>query len=396
MTQVRGNTVSPVWLALLAGPLSFGITGPALVLTEVASEVGVSLAQAAALVTAFGWGIAVGTPLMGVLLARRGVRAALVSCAVLVTAGALLVLTVPGLLALVLGCGLQALGAAGFTVVAMSLAGTPTAMGLVTASLASVGAVAPLIGAQLAAALSWRVALVLPLLSLLALPATLRGTPSSGQWSRPERGDRLDAVGAVLAVVLVTALVFVPHRPLVAGPAVVVAAALLAWHARRRVDGFVPASVLASPVFALASLLAFSLAVVNFGVLYAVPGLLTALTGWTSGQLGVALLVPYLIGGAGSWPLVAASARLRFAVLVAVLLAGGLVALASAVLGGALPVLFAAMVIGALSAATGQGALALRAAASVPEAVRPSAIGLFNLCFLLGAAFGPAIAAASG
>lgn len=396
MTQVRRN-ISPAWLALLAGPLSFGITGPALVLTDVAGAVGVSLAQAAALVTAFGWGIAVGTPLMGGLLARQGARAALAGCAVLVTAGAVLVLTGPGLVALVVGCALQALGAAGFTVVAMSLAGSAVAMGLVTAALASFGALAPLVGAQLAAALSWRVTLALPVLSLVALPSALRGTPTIAERSYLQRSDRFDAVGAGLAVVLVTALVIVPHRPLAAGPAVLVVAVLLGRHARRRVDGFVPASVLASPVFAVASLLAFGLAVVNFGVLYAVPGLLAALTGWSSGQLGVALLVPYLIGGLGSWLLVAASARLRFGVLAAVLLAGGLFAVASAVLlGGALSLLFAAMVIGSLSAATGQGALALRAAASVPQAVRPAAIGLFNLCFLLGAAFGPAIAAASG
>ena len=63
--------------------------------------------------------------------------------------------------------------------------------------------------------------------------------------------------------------------------------------------------------------------------------------------------------------------------------------------GGVLAVVYAAMLLGSLSAATGQGALTLRAAASVPESLRPTAIGLFNLRYLLGAAFGPAIAAST-
>jgi hypothetical protein len=41
----------------------------------------------------------------------------------------------------------------------------------------------------------------------------------------------------------------------------------------------------------------------------------------------------------------------------------------------------------------GQGIFAIRATATVPHDDRPSAIGLFNLCYLLGAAFGPAIVA---
>lgn len=83
--------VRPAWLALLAGPLSFGITGPTLVLHEVARDLDVSVVSATTLVTAFGWGIAVGTPLAGVVQARRGIRTALYSCLLLVVTGAILV-----------------------------------------------------------------------------------------------------------------------------------------------------------------------------------------------------------------------------------------------------------------------------------------------------------------
>ncbi|WP_028922877.1 MFS transporter [Pseudonocardia acaciae] len=391
----RRRAVPAPWLALLAGPLSFGITGPSLVLSDVAGSLSVSLAAAASLVTAFGWGIAVGTPLMGVLLARRGTAVALGVGAVLVAAGAVSVLTVPGLAALVVGSGLQALGTAGLTVVAMSLAGSAGAMGMVTAALASFGAVAPLIGARVSAAVSWQATLALPLLSLLALPAVWLGAGGRGGGGGGGAvAGRGDPVGAALLVGLVTALVFLPSRPLVAGVVAVAAAVSLVWHARRRRDGFVPASVLASPKFLASSGIALLVAVVNFGVVYAVPGVIASLTGWGSGQLGVAMLVPYLSGGAISWFLVTLSARLGYLVLVGTLVAGAVVAAGAVAVGGSLPTVFAGMVIGSLSASTGQGALALRAAASVPERVRPTAIGLFNLCYLLGAAFGPAIAAA--
>jgi len=54
-----------------------------------------------------------------------------------------------------------------------------------------------------------------------------------------------------------------------------------------------------------------------------------------------------------------------------------------------------AMALGSIAAAAGQGALAGRATSAVPDDDRPAAIGLFNLCFPLGAAFGPAIVSLS-
>lgn len=390
-TSVVSIGVRPAWLALLAGPLSFGITGPALVLPDVARDLGSSLVAATALVTAFGWGIAVGTPLAGVLQARHGIRRSLYGCVLLVLAGATLVLAVPRLPALVAGLALLALGAAGMTVAALSLATSARAMGLVTASLAVFGAAAPLIGTAVTSVLSWQAALVSPLLSLLAVPQVLRraAAPARSTGATP-----FDSVGALLFVVLLTALVFAPQYPLWAGLVVVAAATLLALRIRRLPNGFVPLAVVRSRHFVVAALLAFALAVVNFGIVYASPDLLAARTGWTSGQLGVALLVPYALGGAASAALVAGSVRLGWRALTGTLVAGAAAALLSVLSGAAgVAALFAGMVLGSLAASTGQGALGHRAAASVPEPVRPAAMGLFTVCFLLGAAFGPAIAA---
>ena len=282
--RTAGARVAPVWLALLAGPLSFGITGPTLVLSDIAHDLGVSLAGAASVVTAFGWGIAVGTPLAGGLLARRGLRTSLLVAALLVVAGSVLVAAVPVLVALVVGSALQALGAAGLTVAALSMAGSPAAMGTVTASLAMFGSVAPLVGTQVAAAWGWPVTLVLPLLALLAVPVALRATPSG--TATP--GDWFDLAGAVLLVAWVTALVMLPQRPVAAVIAVLVLTVLLAGHLRRRPTGFVPVELVRAPQFLVAAGLALVLAVVNFGIVYAAPVMVAALTGWTSTQLGLA------------------------------------------------------------------------------------------------------------
>ncbi|WP_344889420.1 MFS transporter, partial [Nonomuraea antimicrobica] len=172
-----GSGVPAGWLAVLAGPLSFGIAGPALILPDVARDLGLTPATVTWIVTAFGWAIAVGTPLMAGLQSRRGTRTALVVCAALVLLGGVLVLAAPVLPVLVTGSALQGLGTAGFTTIAMSLARSARAMGLVTASLATVGSAAPLAGDVVAGLVGWHVALALPVLSLLAAAPVLRRRP---------------------------------------------------------------------------------------------------------------------------------------------------------------------------------------------------------------------------
>jgi MFS transporter, DHA2 family, metal-tetracycline-proton antiporter len=380
--------VAAGWLPLLAGPLSFGIAAPVLILGDIAVELGVSTGVATWIVTAFGWGIALGTPLAGGVLARRGVHATLAIFSALLATGALLALLVPMLPVLVVGAALQAFGAAGLTVVAMSLADTARRMGLVTASLAVVGASSPLLGSLVSDLLFWQVTLALPALSLLAALAVAR----AGRSAPPSRG-RFDPIGVGLVALLVTALVAVPHQPLLGVVSAAVAVVLLRWHVRARPTGFVPAAVARSRGFLVAAGLAFTLGVVNFGILYAASPLLARHTGWTTGQIGVAMLWPYLLGGALSWFLVAASARVRPGVTIGALLTAGLAAPLIVASSGWLPVLLLGMAVGSLAASTGQGALAVRATTVVPAAHRPEAIGLFNLCYLVSVGIGPAITA---
>lgn len=374
------------WLGLMAGPLSFGIAGPALVLDDIARDLSTTTGTVTWGVTAFGWGIAVGTPLMTGLLRHRGARAALSACGALVLVGALLVLTVPLLPAVIIGCALQALGTAGLTSIAMSLTNSARSMGLVTASLAVVGSTAPLAGSLVNDALGWQATLALPALSLIALLVVV-GRASA----RPASTAAFDRLGAVLLTAVVTALVFVPHHPPVAGVLSVLTIAVLVRRLRRRPRGFVPAVVVRRPVFLISSVLAFLLAAVNFGLMFAVPDALSDNTSWSSGKIGAVMVWPLLLGGALSWLVVARSAKagLRPVVitLVALSVAGVVLASASTV---AAPLIIAQALV-SIAAASGQGVFAVHSAKAVPDEERPAAIGLFNLCYLLGAAFGPAI-----
>ncbi|WP_240506880.1 MFS transporter [Thermoactinospora rubra] len=382
-----GGQVPAAWLAVLAGPLSFGIAGPTLVLPDAARDLGLTTAAVTWIVTAFGWAIAVGTPLMAGLQSRRGARTALVTGAALALLGALLALAAPALPGLVAASALQGLGTAGLTTTAMSLTGSARAMGLVTASLATVGSVSPLVGDVVAGLLGWRAALALPVLSVLAVPATLRRRPVT-----PLSAARFDLPGAVLLTALVTALVFVPHAWQAAGAVAVAVGIVFALWLRSKPDGIVPAAVVRAPVFLVSAGTAFALAVLNFGMLYALPPLLAERTGWTGGQVGVAITWPLLFGGLSSYLVIAVTARTPFRVLAGLfpVLAGAGVVLAS--LGQAAATLLVAQALTSIAAASGQGALATRAAAAVPDGQRPAAMGLFNLAYLLGAAFGPAIA----
>ncbi|WP_053679158.1 MFS transporter [Streptomyces sp. XY66] len=362
---------------------------------------------AARLVAAFAWAMAVSVPLMAGLMRRRGLTPVLRLSGALLLGGTLLVAASPWLPAALLGRAAQAAGGAGLVAAAMSLAGSARRMGVISAGFGMLGAAGPLLGAQLSHAVSWRLSLSVSLLSLLALPAVGRHAAVTAPPTAPR--SRFDARGAALLTVLATALVLLPHAPAaalgsasaavvavaVAALAVVaVAVALLALHVRRRPDGFVPAALVRSPLFLGSALLALALSTSYFTLLFAVPRLLADRAGWDVTAAGAGQLVALLTGSALSWLLAAASACLGRTAVRAVLVTLGALAALLAVFASWGPLLLVATLGGVFGATGANAVLSMQAASSVPAPQRPTAIGLFSLCYQLGGAFGPAIATA--
>ncbi|SDM36203.1 MFS transporter [Allokutzneria albata] len=385
-TEARA-VIGTGWLGLLAGPMSFGMAAPTLLLPAAASELGVSVAAATWIVTMFGWGITIGTPLAAAVLASGGQRRATLTGAALTVLGSLVLLTAPSLPGLAAASAVQALGSAALMVVAMDLAATPAQMGMITSGLAAVGATGPVVGSLVGSAVSWQAAFALPVLSLLAVPIVLRQARARGA------GTAFDIAGAAVLTAFVSALVLIPHQPVWGAVAVVLTGAVLAWRLRAKPDGMVPADVVRGPRFLAAAAMATAFAVINFGMIYAAPGLITDRAGWTPAEIGTALLWPLLLGGALSWLVVAASARVPVAVMTALLLGGGVLAPVLVWSADSPWLTLLGIFTGSLTAASGQGVLGLRAADAVPQRHRGTALGLFNSCYLLGFALGPALAA---
>ncbi|MEV4442946.1 MFS transporter, partial [Streptomyces sp. NPDC049577] len=341
-TEEAGDRAAPrpvpgIWLAVLAAPVALSANGPALILGDIGDGLDVSVTTVTWMVTAFGWAVAVGTPVAAALLRRRGVRLTLGLSTAAVLTGVLLIALASWFPLVLVARAVLGLGGAGLVTSAMNLAGTVRRMGWITAGSGVFGAVGPLAGKLLDDGLSWRVSLGVQLLCLLALPVVLRRLPEE---LAGRREGSLDARGAALLFALVTALVGMVRFP---GPALgcaAVVAVLLALHVRARPDGFAPAALVRSPVFLAAAGLAFALSTSYFALLYSVPRVLADRVDWSTRAIGVGQMAALLAGSALSWFLAAVAARLRRPVVLTVLLGLGVLAPVAAALTPWAPVLF--------------------------------------------------------
>ncbi|WP_309240066.1 MFS transporter [Actinomadura sp. J1-007] len=377
-------------LGLLAAPAALSANTATMTLPAISDDLGVSVGAATWIATAFGLLMAVCTPPAAELLKRRGVRTAVLVGAALVTAGTVLVVAAGSLPVLVAGRGAQAVGGSCLVTTAINLAGTPRRMGAVTAGSGLLGALGPLTGGLLTEHVSWHAALSPSILAVLAVPGVLRAAPKP-----PERDAHapFDTAGAAVLTAMISALVFVPRFPVPALICAAVIGAALAARVRSRPNGFVPATVLRTPVFLGVSVLVCALSTSYFSLLYTVPRVLEEDGGWDPGAVGTAILVALLVGSAASWLLAASSPRMSRAMVLAVLLAlGALAPIAAAVTPWAALMLVAAGV-SVFVSSSGQATLSVYAANSVPDAQRPITLALFTLCYQLGGAFGPALSA---
>ncbi|MEV0317437.1 MFS transporter [Streptomyces sp. NPDC050658] len=434
-TPTPRRQVPAAWLALLATPVAASANSPVLILPGMAGSLGVSTATATWLVTVFAWAMAVGTPLMAQLLRHRGLGSTLRLSAGLIVAGTAVLAAAPWLPLAMAGRAAQAVGGAGLITAAMSLAGSVRRMGVITAGFGTLGALGPLLGSAIAGVASWRVSLAVGAVALLAVPAVMRradvtaphpttpttpttqatsatsatrntpntpatqntqNTPTAPHPSTPttpRQSTPFDTRGATLLVLTATALVLIPRYPLPAVLAALVTATLLALHSRSHPTGFVPAALLRTRAFVLSAALACALATSYFTLLFTVPQLLRDRTDWSSGTIGTGQLVALLAGSALSMALAAAAARMTRPRVLTILLTVGALAPLTALLTPWAPLLLLVSTLAGVATSAGQATLAVYATAAAPAAQRATAIGLFNLCYQLGGAFGPAIAA---
>ncbi|MEV0450836.1 MFS transporter [Streptomyces sp. NPDC050600] len=340
--------------ALFVAPASMGVSGPSLALPDAARELGVSAGSAAWLMTAFGVGMAVGTPLLSATAGRRGPGGTVRASGVLLVLGAALVLAAGSLPLAVAGRAVEAVGAAGVTVAAFQLAGrdgTGRTSGIVAIGSALGGTLGLFAGAAVARAAGWQAALVLPLLSLLVLLPVLRLTGRA----TPRTG--VATPGAAPGVV----------RPL---------------------------DILRAPGFPAAAGLMLALSTVNFALLYAAPHRFSALTGWSPVRTGAVAALAALTGALLSWLLIRLAPRLGTRRTRTLLAAASATALLLAALAPWPVAVLLGSGLSALATAGGQGVLTGAATRGLGEERQGLGIGLFNLAFLAGVAAGPALAAA--
>ncbi|WP_244202009.1 MFS transporter [Streptomyces diastatochromogenes] len=381
------RSVPILWLALLATPVAAANNAAVLILGDMSRSLGITTATGSWLVTVFALALAIATPLIATLLRRRGTRAALWLSAAFVAVGTLLVAVSPWLPLTLVGRAGQAAGGAGMMAIAMNLAGTARRMGVISAGSGMLGAVGPLVGERLTDAVSWRAALSILVITLLAVPAVSRHTTQA-----PPAEGRFDARGAVLLAVLSSGLVLLPSNPLPALAVAAVAAVLLALHIRRRPDGYVPAVALRSRLLRGSVLVAFVLSVSYFTLLFAIPQLIADRAGWSTGSVAAGQMIAMIAGSVFTLVFAAVSARLGQTNVRAVLLTVGAVAAAAAVFAHSAIVLLVAIGLAVFSATGANATQSMAAASAVPDRQRPTSIGLFQLGYLMGGALGPALA----
>jgi predicted MFS family arabinose efflux permease len=257
---------------------------------------------------------------------------------------------------------------------------------------------ATLAGGVVTDAVSWRVTVVLPVLSLVGLVVCLPLTSL-----RPGSRQRADVLGAALLAVAAAALLVLIQAPNLSLPAWTVIATALAslvgaagtvWRVRRRPDGFVPRVLAGDATFLVACAIGFGVFGGLFAAMSTVPQLLVRVHDWSVLGVGAALLPGALLGAVLS----RAAGRHRHVggqVLLAATAGAFAVGLGLAGLTGGAPVsVVAAVSLGFIAFATTQVILTDRISSLAAPTQRGAALGLLNLAFLVGGAIGSAAAGA--
>nr|WP_042195201.1 MFS transporter [Kibdelosporangium sp. MJ126-NF4]CEL21785.1 Major facilitator family transporter [Kibdelosporangium sp. MJ126-NF4]CTQ92565.1 Major facilitator family transporter [Kibdelosporangium sp. MJ126-NF4] len=389
-------------LGALFGPVVFGVTAAGVALPDVARELQVTPAAVAWVITAHAVALGVGTALFGRLADALGVRTALLTGAVVILAGTVVCVVSPNLGVLVAGRFLLAAGSGAMASCALTLVASrdpatrPAVLAGFGATMAVFSASATLMGGVVTQWLTWRLTVVLPVLSVLVIPFCLVLA------TRPGSRRPVDAPGAAVLTLTVSALVVLIQSPslslpawlVVAAAAVVLAgASVLAVRVRSLPTGFLPRALLTDRTYLLAAVVGIGVYGGLFASMWAVPQVLAKQYGWSVLVIGLALLPGAVIGAvlsrlAGLLTSGNGGAKLLTgaAVTSALCLAG------AGILGGGWLLLVGGASLGFAAFAVTQvvttGVMSVR----IPPERRGGALGILNMSFFVGGGVGTAIA----
>ncbi|MFI7517800.1 MFS transporter [Micromonospora echinofusca] len=402
VAPTEASAASVGWrLGALYGPAVYGVSAASVAVPAAADALHTAPATAVWILTIHALGLGVGAAIAGRATDVWGPRRVLTLGAVLLAAGAMLCAVATALVAAVAGRALLATGSGAMTATALTLAAgqpssqRPAVLARLGAAMALFSATAPLAGA-LAVATSWKTALILPALSLTAIPLC---------WPlaqpRPALPGRVDWAGAGLLILTAAGLLLtiqsatlhfppLPILGLVTGTCTL--AILLNRHRRRHPDGFIPA-VTSQRRFLLAGLAGAGIYGGLFGCVFAVPQMLTHL-GYTAQSIGLLLLPGAIVA--------AATARLAGNA-TADVIRRRVLAATSALFSASLllaawnqqPVtLICATTAGFAAFAIAQTTLTPAVTAHIDPRQRGGALGPLNLMFFIGGALGAATCSA--
>ncbi|MFH8757624.1 MFS transporter [Streptomyces atroolivaceus] len=388
----------------LFGPVVFGVTAAGVALPDVATALHASPTATAWVLTAHALALGVGTAVFGRLADTRGVRAALLFGSLVLAVGAVVCLVAPNLGVLVAGRFVQAAGSGAMAACAMALTASvppdrrPATLAGFGATMAVFSAGATLAGGVLTEWVSWRIALVLPALSLLVVPLCLAAAPARKGSGRPMDlpGVTLLTLTAMSFLVLIQSSALALGTPLVIGTAVVflLAAAALVLRVRTSETSFVPRALVTDGVFVRAAVVGIGVYGGLFAAMYAVPQLLVREHDWSVLSVGVWLLPGAVVGAVLSrlaGKLTAGDRGNRLLGAVGVAFAA---ALGGALAGPDVVVLILGASLGFAAFSVTQVFTTALMSAHIEPARRAGAMGLLNLTFFVGGGVGSATAGA--
>ncbi|MFJ3900254.1 MFS transporter [Streptomyces sp. NPDC090025] len=388
----------------LFGPAVFGVTAAGVALPDVAKALDATPATAAWVLTAHALALGVGTALFGRLADSKGVRTSLLIGSLVLAVGTVICLLAPNIGILVGGRFVLAAGSGAMTSGALALSASappadrPKVLGGFGATMAIFSASATLAGGVFTQWVTWRIALVLPALSLLVVPLVLRAASA-----RAGSGRRLDLPGAVMLTVAAMSFLLLIQSyslglsaALVIGLAVALVVSLggLIQRVRTTEGSFVPRKLVADGVFLRASITGVGAYAGLFAAMYLVPQILVGQHGWSVLAVGTWLLPGAVVGAvlsrfAGKF----AGSATGAVMLSLIALAMAVVLALSAAVTNPTPLLIGASLGFAAFAVTQVITTALMSA-HVEPALRGGAMGLLNLTFFVGGGVGSATAGA--